>query len=52
MNKERIWLSTPHMGGEEIKFIQEAFDANWVAPIGPNLNAFEEELATYSRIGY
>ena len=35
------------MGGEEIKFIQEAFDTNWIAPIGPNVDAFERELAAY-----
>ena len=47
MNRERIYLSAPHMGGEEIKFIQEAFDTNWIAPIGPNVDAFERELAAY-----
>jgi dTDP-4-amino-4,6-dideoxygalactose transaminase len=52
MNKERIWLSAPHMGGEEMKFIQEAFDSNWIAPVGPNINAFEEELAAYNGIGH
>src|SRR5918993_3449279 len=52
MNKERIWLSAPHMGGQEIKFVQEAFDTNWIAPVGPNLNAFEEELAAYNGVGH
>jgi dTDP-4-amino-4,6-dideoxygalactose transaminase len=52
MNKERIWLSTPHMGGDEMKFVQEAFDTNWVAPVGPNVNAFEQELADYNGIGH
>src|SRR5688572_18942721 len=52
MNKERIWLSAPHMGGEEMKFMQEAFDTNWVAPVGPHITAFEEELAAYNGIGY
>ena len=52
MKRERIWLSTPHMGGEEMKFIQEAFDTNWVSPVGPNINAFEEELAAYNGIAY
>jgi dTDP-4-amino-4,6-dideoxygalactose transaminase len=41
----RIWLSSPHMGGMEIKYVQEAFDSNWVAPLGPNVNEFEKELA-------
>jgi dTDP-4-amino-4,6-dideoxygalactose transaminase len=52
MSKERVWLSAPHMGGEEMKFVQEAFDTNWVAPVGPNINAFEEELAAYNNIGH
>lgn len=52
MAKERIWLSSPHMGGDEIKFVQEAFDTNWVAPVGPHITAFEEELAHYNDIGY
>ena len=42
---EQIALSTPHMGDEEKAFVQEAFDTNWIAPLGPNVNAFEEELA-------
>jgi dTDP-4-amino-4,6-dideoxygalactose transaminase len=52
MNVEKIWLSAPHMGGEEIKFVQEAFDTNWISPVGPNINCFEEELAAYNGIGY
>lgn len=47
MNRPRIYLSAPHMGGQEIKFIQEAFDTNWIAPIGPNVDNFERELADY-----
>jgi len=46
MNK-KIWLSSPHMGGEEQKFVQEAFDTNWVAPLGPNVNGFEKDLENY-----
>lgn len=45
--KEKIWLSSPHMGGGEQKYVQEAFDTNWVAPLGPNVNGFEDELANY-----
>lgn len=45
--KNKIWLSSPHMGGEEQKFVQEAFDTNWVAPLGPNVNGFEKDLETY-----
>lgn len=43
----QVWLSSPHMGGNELKFIHEAFDANWVAPLGPNVNSFEEDLGRY-----
>lgn len=45
--KKRIWLSLAHMGGEEQKFVQEAFDTNWVAPLGPNVNGFEADLKAY-----
>lgn len=45
--KEKIWLSSPHMGTEEFRFTKEAFDTNWIAPIGPSLNAFELEIADY-----
>ncbi len=41
----KIWLSSPHMGGNEMKYVQEAYDTNWVAPLGPNVNNFEKELA-------
>ena len=42
--KNRIWLSLAHMSGREQEFIQEAFDTNWVVPLGPNVNAFEKAL--------
>jgi dTDP-4-amino-4,6-dideoxygalactose transaminase len=45
--QEKIWLSSPHMGGTERKYVTEAFDTNWVAPLGPNVNGFEESIATY-----
>lgn len=45
--KKKIWLSLAHMSGEEQKYIQEAFDTNWVVPLGPNVNAFEELLSDY-----
>lgn len=45
--KERIWLSLAEMGGTEQKYIQEAFDTNWVVPLGPNVNAFETDLVRY-----
>jgi dTDP-4-amino-4,6-dideoxygalactose transaminase len=47
MNQEKIWLSSPHMGGNEQKYVQEAFDANWVAPLGPNVTELEIALETY-----
>jgi dTDP-4-amino-4,6-dideoxygalactose transaminase len=47
MNNKRIWLSLAHMGGHEQKFIQEAFDTNWVVPLGPNVNGFEKDLRGY-----
>ena len=42
--KEKIWLSSPHMGGNELKYIHQAFEENWVAPLVPNVNGFEEDL--------
>lgn len=45
--QEKIWLSSPTMHGEEQSFIKEAFDTNWVAPLGKNVNEFEEEMAVY-----
>ena len=45
--KSRIWLSLAHMGGREQEFIQEAFDTNWVVPLGPNVNAFEKALRDF-----
>lgn len=52
MEKKRIYLSSPTMHGEEQQFIQEAFDTNWVAPLGPNVNAFEKEMAECVGIPY
>lgn len=45
--RDKIWLSSPHMGGGELKYVHEAFDANWVAPLGPNVDGFEKDLETY-----
>jgi dTDP-4-amino-4,6-dideoxygalactose transaminase len=47
MSNPKIWLSSPHMGGNEQKYIKEAFDANWVAPLGPNVTGFEQDLEKY-----
>lgn len=49
--QKRIYLSAPHMSGNEHQYIKEAFDTNWIAPLGPNVDAFEEELADYVGIG-
>ena len=42
--KLKIWLSTPHIGSNELKYVNEAFDTNWIAPLGPHVNAFEQGL--------
>ncbi|MGL5937589.1 MAG: DegT/DnrJ/EryC1/StrS family aminotransferase, partial [Phocaeicola sp.] len=47
MNNKKIWLSLAQMGGTEQKYIQEAFDTNWIVPLGPNVNGFEAELKSY-----
>ena len=47
MHKDKIGLSSPHMGGSELKYIQEAFDLNWIAPAGTNIDYFEQALEAY-----
>ena len=47
MSKPRIYLSSPHMGGAEQSFVNEAFNTNWIAPLGPNVTGFEEDLSKY-----
>jgi len=47
MKQGKIWLSSPHMGGTEQKFVNEAFDANWIAPLGPNVTGFELDIESY-----
>jgi dTDP-4-amino-4,6-dideoxygalactose transaminase len=49
-NKPKIWLSSPHMGKEEFIFVKEAFDTNWIAPLGPNVDGFEQDLCTYTSV--
>ena len=44
--KKKIFLSPPHMSGTEMKYINEAFESNWIAPLGPNVDAFEKEMAS------
>lgn len=45
--KSKIWLSSPHMGGAEQKYVTEAFETNWIAPLGPNVNGFEKDLELF-----
>ena len=45
--KNPIYLCLAHMGGSEQRYIQEAFDTNWVVPLGPNVNGFEEDLERF-----
>jgi dTDP-4-amino-4,6-dideoxygalactose transaminase len=52
MPKEKIWLSPPHMCGAEQKFVQEAFDTNWISPVGPHINRFEQVLADYVGVAH
>ena len=47
MSRNRIYLCLAHMSGNEQKYIKEAFDTNWVVPLGPNVNAFEEDLKRF-----
>lgn len=46
-NPPRIYLSPPHMSGTELELVQEAFASNWIAPLGPHVDAFERELADF-----
>ncbi|MBD5483099.1 MAG: aminotransferase class I/II-fold pyridoxal phosphate-dependent enzyme [Lachnospiraceae bacterium] len=50
--RKRVYLSSPTMHGDEQRFVQEAFDTNWVAPLGPNVDAFEQEICAYTKAGY
>jgi len=43
----KIWLSSPHMGGQELSFIHQAFESNWIAPLGPNVDGFEQDLKEF-----
>lgn len=49
--KTKIWLSSPHMGGNEINYIKQAFEENWIAPLGPNVEGFEKDLETFTGDG-
>ena len=52
MEKKRIYLSSPTTHDEEKAFVKEAFDTNWIAPLGPNVTAFEKEIEAYTKAGY
>lgn len=45
--QKKIWLSSPHMGGTERSYVEEAFNTNWIAPLGPNVSGFESDLEAY-----
>jgi dTDP-4-amino-4,6-dideoxygalactose transaminase len=49
MLKSKIWLSSPHMGGKEQEFVKEAFETNWVAPLGPNVDGLEDDLVNFTK---
>ena len=51
-HSNRIYLSPPHMGGDEQAFISEVFDTNWIAPLGPMVDGFEQDLATFTGVGH
>ena len=51
-NLPRIYLSAPHMSGQEMEFVRNAFESNWIAPLGPHVNAFEQEFAQYLDISF
>lgn len=52
MNPKRLFLSPPHMGGEELAFVRQAFESNYIAPLGPQVDAFEKEFAEYVGISH
>lgn len=52
MERKRIYLSSPTMHGKEQEFVKEAFDTNWIAPLGPNVTNFEKEMTAYTNAGY
>lgn len=48
--RSRVWLSPPHMGGEEVGYVEQAFESNWIAPLGPHVDAFERECAAHAGV--
>lgn len=49
MEDKKIWLSSPHMGGNEVEFVKEAFESNWIAPLGPNVDGFEKDISNFTQ---
>lgn len=52
MNNKKIWLSSPHMGSTELLNIQEAFNSNWISPMGPHVDGFESDLVAFTGVPY
>ena len=52
MNPSKIWLSSPHMGGKEQVYVKEAFDTNWIAPLGPHVDGFEKDLCNFTGVNH
>ena len=52
MIQSKIWLSSPHMGGNEMAYVQQAYDTNWVAPLGENVDGFEKDLSAYTGVAH
>ena len=48
LTKTKIYLSSPHMGGSEQKFVNDAFETNWIAPLGPNVDGFENDIQKFT----
>ena len=46
--QNKIWLSAPHIGSEEFEYVKDAFESNWIAPVGPHIDTFEKELSNIS----
>ena len=52
LKNKRIYLSPPHMSGEEINYVKDAIQSNWVAPLGPHVDQFEDEMAEYIGVNH
>ena len=50
--KSKVWLSSPHIGTNEIQYVNEAFATNWIAPLGPHVNAFEQGLQVQTQTSH